>query len=388
MISSLIISAINNYNAIIVLIFTLIIYLTYSRIIYPAYFGSLSKIPRDNNPFWHYFNYIYDSYKGDPTKHLKLSQKYGPVVFLTGNKVLINDSEARKQLMSYSFPKTKLYSVYNINGPNLLSTTDKDFHIRRKRLISPAFSNKTLATMESALYKTGSESLVNYLSHHLDKDPNCEFDLYHLFNCNTLDVISELVLGTKLNATWDKKNGLYYIEELARTQFTLFKRVVIPFCSNIKLPMETLFKPMILDNINKRKLSKENHKDILQSLIDIEDPETGAKLNCSEIVDECLVLLLGGMGNTAITLTWTFYEIIRHPEILELITTEIINSFPNLKEPITYEVAKRDLKYLEAAILESMRMHPAVAGSLPRQVPQGGLTVNGHYIPSRVKLNR
>ncbi|KXN66232.1 cytochrome P450, partial [Conidiobolus coronatus NRRL 28638] len=46
----------------------------------------------------------------------------------------------------------------------------------------------------------------------------------------------------------------------------------------------------------------------------------------------------------------------------------------------------RDLKYLEAAILESMRMHPAVAGSLPRQVPEDGLTVNSHYIPPKTSI--
>jgi cytochrome P450 len=206
----------------------------------------------------------------------------------------------------------------------------------------------------------------------------------HLFYANTLDVISELVFGETLNTTWDDKKRLYYVEKVVKSANMLFLRSVIPFYSYIKLPMETLFKPIILTNINKRRKSNEVHNDILQSMIDSVDPETGECLTDAEIVDECITLLFAGMDTTSNTLTWTLYEMIKNPSIYKLIADEIIEKFPNLNEPISLERAMTELKYLSAAILEGLRMHPVASGGMPREVPEGGITVNGQYLPAKV----
>jgi cytochrome P450 len=206
----------------------------------------------------------------------------------------------------------------------------------------------------------------------------------HLFHTCTLDVISELVFGETLNTTWDEKKGLYYIEELAKSQYMLFLRALIPFYRHFKLPMEILFNPVIMDNIRKRRNSSKIHTDILQSMIESKDPETGECLTDLEIVDECNVLLFAGMDTTANSLTWILYEMIKNPSIYKLVADEIIEKFPNLNEPISLDRAKNELKYLSAAILEGFRMHPVVAGQLPREVPEGGITVDGHYLPAKV----
>ncbi|KXN74695.1 cytochrome P450, partial [Conidiobolus coronatus NRRL 28638] len=121
--------------------------------------------------------------------------------------------------------------------------------------------------------------------------------------------------------------------------------------------------------------------DILQSLIDSKDPENGEGLKDLEIVDECLVLLFGGMDTTANTMTWTLYEILKHPEVYKQVTSEILTHYPNLKEPITVEKTKSELKYLEACILESMRKNPVASGAIVRVVPESGITISGHYLP-------
>ncbi|KXN74702.1 cytochrome P450 [Conidiobolus coronatus NRRL 28638] len=304
------------------------------------------------------------TFAGDAAKNMDLCLEYGPVVHLRDKLVVINDDSIKKNYMTYKFKK--------------LITTNI------KKLILPAFNNKTLAAMEPTVYRVGSESLVQYLDSFLDNEPSKEFDLFHLFHTNTLDVISELVFGETLNTTWDEKKGLYYIDELAKTQYMMFLRAVVPFYNHIKYPMEKLFMPVIMDNINKRRNSNEVHNDILQSMIDAKDPETGKGLTDLEIVDECMVLLFAGMDTTANTLTWTLYEMIKHPELYELIANEVIEKFPNLNEPISLDVAKSELKYLSAAIQEAMRMHPVAAGQLPREVPEGGLTIQGHYLPQGV----
>ncbi|KXN74701.1 cytochrome P450, partial [Conidiobolus coronatus NRRL 28638] len=48
--------------------------------------------------------------------------------------------------------------------------------------------------------------------------------------------------------------------------------------------------------------------------------------------------------------------------------------------------AKNELKYLSAAILEGFRMHPVAAGQMPREVPEGGMTIQGHYLPQGTEI--
>jgi cytochrome P450 len=364
-----------------------LIYLCYSKIIHPYYLGPLKNIPRHKNAFKHYFSYIYDLIVGDASSHLKLVQKYGPIVHLNDKTVLVNDPQIRKYYMSYKWPKAaSYYKVFDFNGPNLFSALKKDFHVNMKKLLLPAFNNKSLAAMENTIYRVGSESLVQYIDSFLEDNQSYEFDILDLFYSNTLDVISELVFGSSINATWDKEKGAQFMDLLSKSQFMGFIRSFIPFSYLFKLPMEPLLTPMILKNIHNRKQNNEEHHDILQSMIDTKDSETGAGLTDLEIVDECMALLFAAEDTTAVTLGWTLYELLRHPEFYKLVADEIIEKFPNLNEPINSQDAKKELKYLEAAILESTRKHPAGADILPREVPEGGLTINGYYLPPKVKL--
>jgi cytochrome P450 len=97
-----------------------------------------------------------------------------------------------------------------------------------------------------------------------------------------------------------------------------------------------------------------------------------------------MALLFAGMGTTANTLTWALYELLRNPDVYELVEKDILEEFPNFNEPISVEKAKSNLKYLEAALLESMRIYPVAPGGLPRVVPKGGVTIAGHYLPANV----
>jgi cytochrome P450 len=362
----------------------LTVYFYYSIILYPYYLGPLKNLPRPKNGLWHYFNYRYKEFKGDPELNMNLSLEYGPIVHLTDKLVLINDTSIKKNFMTYKLPKPKPYEAFDFNGPNLFSVTNKSFHQRIRKLILPAFSNKNLAAMEPTIYRVGSESLVKYLNSYLDIQPSKEFDIMHLFHTNTLDVISELIFGETLNTTQNEKKGLYYIKELGKTQYMMFLRVLSPYFRHIKIPMETLFKPIILENINKRRKSNEVHNDILQSMIDSKDSETGECLTDLEIIDECLILLFAGMDTTANSLTWILYEMIKNQSIYILVANEIIEKFPNLNEPISLERAKGELRYLNAAILEGFRMHPVASAAIPREVPEGGMNINGHYLPAKV----
>jgi hypothetical protein len=63
--------------------------------------------------------------------------------------------------------------------------------------------------------------------------------------------------------------------------------------------------------------------------------------------DQIIAILLAGRDTTAAALSWTFYELARHPKVVEKLRKEIIQVV-GLEEPPTYEDLK-SMKYLQAS---------------------------------------
>lgn len=64
--------------------------------------------------------------------------------------------------------------------------------------------------------------------------------------------------------------------------------------------------------------------------------------------DQLVAVLLAGRDTTASTLSWTFYELARHPEILKKLRAEIIEHVGVIRAP-TYNDLKK-MKYLQASL--------------------------------------
>jgi cytochrome P450 len=64
--------------------------------------------------------------------------------------------------------------------------------------------------------------------------------------------------------------------------------------------------------------------------------------------DQLVAVLLAGRDTTACTLSWTFYELARNPEIVRKLREEIIKSV-GLEIAPTYDDLK-DMKYLQVSV--------------------------------------
>ncbi len=74
--------------------------------------------------------------------------------------------------------------------------------------------------------------------------------------------------------------------------------------------------------------------------------------------DQIIAVLLAGRDTTASTLSWTIYEIGRHPEVLVKLREEILRVVGPTRTP-TYEDLK-SMKYLQNLMQETLRLYPAV----------------------------
>jgi len=76
------------------------------------------------------------------------------------------------------------------------------------------------------------------------------------------------------------------------------------------------------------------------------------------IRDQLVAILLAGRDTTACTLSWTFYELGRHPEVVKKLRAEILATVGTDRKP-TYADLK-GMKYLQNVMNETLRMYPIV----------------------------
>ena len=91
------------------------------------------------------------------------------------------------------------------------------------------------------------------------------------------------------------------------------------------------------------------------------------------------VLIVGGSETTATLLCAVTFYLLRNPHILTKLNQEVRSTFKSDSDINTDSV--QSLDYMLAVLNETLRIHPPVAAGLPRDVPQGGASVAGYYVP-------
>jgi cytochrome P450 len=91
---------------------------------------------------------------------------------------------------------------------------------------------------------------------------------------------------------------------------------------------------------------------------------------------------IAGSETTATTLSCATYYLLRNPGIYDKLQEEIRGAFSSYEQIESTSASK--LKLVNAICLEAMRMYPPLPFALPRVVPPGGATVDGHILPEGV----
>lgn len=97
------------------------------------------------------------------------------------------------------------------------------------------------------------------------------------------------------------------------------------------------------------------------------------------------IVLLAGSETTATSLSGATYYLLRNPDALQKLTTEIRNAFSKA-EDITFNAVAR-LPYLQACIQEALRMYPPIPGIFPRRTGPEGEIINGRFVAGNVRYS-
>ncbi|GKA39864.1 cytochrome P450 [Tanacetum coccineum] len=119
-------------------------------------------------------------------------------------------------------------------------------------------------------------------------------------------------------------------------------------------------------------------KDLLQILLELTDQKEAISLSITQIKALLMDTMVAGTDTTTTLIEWVMTEILKNHSIMKRIQEELENivGVKNMVE----ESHLPQLKYLDATIKETFRLHPVVPLGLPRS-PNQTCTVDGYTIP-------
>ncbi|KAJ2524650.1 hypothetical protein GGI11_000653 [Coemansia sp. RSA 2049] len=330
----------------------------------------------------------------------KLHSAYGPAVRVGHNIVSISDpAELRQILATHEFPKGRMYDLMRSFCPSIFSTRDPDLNKLRRRQLGNSYSLPSVRLYEDKVLKHGVLSLINQWDSQIASSPTANSALvnfYYGFHSMAFDIIGVLGFGKSFEilSSGDKK----IIDCVSKSNMLSVVRSRLPFGMQLQRLFRDLYNSRqyliatVRNTIKRRKqenaeamsLSDSKHgnanHDILQKFLDARDPLTGESLDTDSLESEAFVLLAGGTDTVSNTLSWAITCLLGCPEIYERLKRDIRTAFPDKSIVIRFDEAKAKLPYLTAVIHETMRLHPAVAGYIPRCVPEQGADIlDGRY---------
>jgi len=285
---------------------------------------------------------------------------------------------------STSDPNERLHpprDILNSNGAD---------HARMRRLLTHCFSDKALRDQESIVME-----YINLLITKLTEKSNlgipCDMTAY--YNYTTFDILGDLAYGEPFGAL--EQQGLHpFIETLLGT-LKLFGKVgaigLTPVLSQLFILIARVtdagswerrkFHKHATDLVARR-MSKQTDKQDFFSHIIRHNNDRG--LSLVELEANTEILVAAGSETSATALSAMTYHLLRNPDCLTRVQSEVRGSFKTPSEIIP--AAALQLPYVRAVIEESMRLHPSAPGPLVRETMKTEI-IDGVVVPSHTHVS-
>ena len=259
-----------------------------------------------------------------------------------------------------------------------LATSEGEFHLKQRRLLQPAFHR---ARIEGY----GREFVKQTACHVASWKDGDELDMAQEMTRLTLAIVAKTLFDA------DVGDEAAEIGRVVEDATALFKSVLLPFPELRKrLPLPSTRRmarararldKTIYRFIAEHRADGRDRGDLLSMLLDIRDDETGEAMPDRQIRDEALTLFAAGHETSANGLTWAFYLLSQHPEVIAAATRQIDAVLGGrLPEPADLP----NLPILRQIFAESLRLYPP--GWLITVVALEDITVGDYRVPANAMV--
>jgi cytochrome P450 len=342
--------------------------------------------------------YCYYLIRGEEVSWIsECHERYGEVFRYGPGKLSYITPQAWKDIAGHrtggraEFQKDSKMYRRDANGEyNMTTEPTTQSHSQVRKVFTSAFSDKALKLQEPLIF-----NYVDKLRRNIDEavaaDPEIHLDAVKLYNCTTFDIMGDLTFGEPL--------GMLDTGEYTQWVRTVFEGMKVGTMLGVTLhyPLLGLLLKMFMppslrgkdlehfqhsaDRVDKRleKGTDIGKSDIWKLVLENQK----IRLTLSKMHSNASNFMIAGTETTATLLSGFTYLLLSNPDKLKKVVTEV-RALP--KEDLSLEVLPR-LQYLNACFQEALRCYPPVPIGLPREVPQGGATICGEWVPEKVKAN-
>jgi cytochrome P450 len=355
-------------------------------------FGTRVEAPRPPGPRGLPLFGPIQEYTRDPFNFLMSTQRrYGDVVstrFAGRVLYLLSHPDAIEHVLIHNrknYPKSDISQrLYPLIGQGLL-TSEGELWTQQRKLIAPAFHHRRILSYARTMVDRTQAHLGTWIE---GSERSVDADMMKL----TLDIAVKTLFG-EAEGEGDAI-GRAFTEASEYFAVTLKQPFPVPLWvptprNKALIRARDLMHGYTRKIIEARRKEKVRGDDLLSTLIEATD-ETGAKMDDDQLRDEVLTLLLAGHETTALTLTYSFDLLGRHPHVRDKLEAELDAVLGD--RPPSLEDLPR-LVYTNQVIKESMRLFPPGAVMLRQaaaddeiagwRIPAGAVVAFAQWIVHR-----
>ncbi|OGE47023.1 hypothetical protein PENARI_c074G06439 [Penicillium arizonense] len=348
-----------------------------SMLAYRGFFHRLGKFP---GPFFARFSNFYLTmmssklhlYKEIDRHH----ETYGDYVRTGPTELSIADPAAVQSIYGTQSKTTK-GPWYTLLDPRvcLSFTRDKQEHARRRRVWDHGFSTRAIRAYEPIVTKYA-QQLVGVV----ERDIASPIDMTRWFSYYAFDVMGNLAFGKSFNMIADGKEA-YFLKTI-RTDMTnigYLKHMpwIFPILMNIPLlnANNLRFWKWIETQFLERSANEPEQRDIFSWILDAYKKGPQSNQDMLNLHGDGYLIVVAGSDTTSTTLSHLWFHLGSNKALVQKLQNEI----DALQELNDDTISKIDL--LDAAIHETLRLHPVVPSGLQRLTPPEGMTIGETYVP-------
>ncbi|KLJ13509.1 unspecific monooxygenase [Blastomyces silverae] len=366
--------------------------------------------------------------RGNRTIH-KAHQKYGPIVRLGPSEISVNCVDGGiRTVYAGGFEKHDWYPrVFGAYGTlSMFSMVGTKPHSVRKRMMSNIYSKSYLqssphmATISQAVI---CRRLLPILQRNAQFQSNVE--VHELNNAITMDFVSAYIFGLASGTNfledvpagrewfrvYQSRKPFEFFHQEVPSVTSLARTLKIPlipkWCDKANQDMEDWGLEMI-DNAEKFLASTNPacepivYKQVKQSMLK-QLAKDGLEANTGVLSQQRLELacemydhLTAGHETSAVALTYLYWELSRHPDLQVELRKELgtlsprimAQSAPEIPTELPHPKDIDALPFLDAIIMEALRLHSPIPGIQPRITPAPSTTLAGYdQIPPKTRVN-
>ncbi|RAH57400.1 cytochrome P450 [Aspergillus piperis CBS 112811] len=336
----------------------------------------------------------------------KMHQKYGPIVRVSPYELHCIDPDFYNVIYASLPQKRDKYEKFT-KSPDCNNATgftvEHAHHRMRRDALAPFFSKRNTLGLEDSIKACVDQLCANIARAHAAQEP---FNLTLGSIATTMDVLTSYSFGQPFGLLADEALATQWRD----TVFHIMRALPIVRAFPLLVRLVDLLPPIISKWITpdlsilmgwKQRIRKQT-EDVLAYRGIYSDPDRKAttviealrdsdKLPPKEktlqrLSEEGAILLIAGSETPAKVNAVLWYHLLANPTRLQRLRTELASIYPDPKHPLPSVTELEKLPYLNACILEGLRLQSGVSGRSHRLAPTS-LSYGNWTIPARTPLS-